>query len=400
MSLPSIGAEYVPIEPLRDHLNQLRRRGMTRSRIADLSGVSVTTIANLVQTTPTKGRDVYTHALATTADALYAVTVDLGVSGTTLVSSASTIRRIQALVVVGYSRSMIGNKLGVSRQRLLNIEAGTTVTRLTGARIRALYQQDSMRPPVYRDGYERGSAIRAQNEGRAKGWRSPGDWLDIERGLLSEDAGTVTGPVAPPALLPNAHLIPSQPSVRRMRALAIMGYTPTMVGAAIGLSKSFLSKIDEEEGIGRRAADLIRAFYQRSAFEPPVYRTAYESGAARRSQIHARESGWHGPLDWEDIEQGILAEDAKTLRSQDAVDPELVARATRIALSRKTEDIDAELLTIAEKEQIVRNLRRAGMGIKLICRITKIGRSRVLRATGEDSLAAVTSIRDEGRAAA
>lgn len=395
MPLPSYGTEYVPIEPLRAHLNDLRRRGMTRRRIADLSGVSITTIANLLQTHPTKARSVYTRAMASTAEVLYSVTADQGASGTSLIPSASTQRRIQALVMMGYSRAMIGERLGISKQRLVNIENSPTLTRASAARVRAFYLRFSETKPTYRDNYERAGAFRAQAQGKAKGWRVPRSWVDIERGIPTARRRPV--PKLMGAVIPGHS---SELTIRRLQALAVMGYSPSMIALGIGSSKSSVSKIDESDTISLKLAESVRVFYQRSILTKPLYRDGFERGGALRTQQAAKERGWLGPLDWEDIERGIVSEDYEEFRDQSAVDPEAVSRATSLALKRKTEDIGADTLTLAEKEQVARNLHLEGFGVKSISRLTKIGRHRVIRLIEAMPTATVTAIVTDERAAA
>ena len=99
--------------------------------------------------------------------------------------------------------------------------------------------------------------------------------------------------------------VDSGPSVRKMRALARLGWSAADVGAFVGLNGrtigSFRSGAREFVRL-ETARKLDRAYKHFSG-------RMKDDRAGRTTVTLAKRSGWHHPFDWDDIEAGVLLEE-------------------------------------------------------------------------------------------
>ena len=170
----------VPVETVLPHLEALRAAGMTYARIAKLAGISPRTVQVLAARSAPSAQPVL---LTSVARCLLAVSPQHGPSGTRHVSSASTVRRLQALVVQGYTLAHLGRLLGLSRGALDAAMRHDMIRLSRAVEIRRLYQRLAFAAPTYRGGNAAGAATRASAVANRNGWRGPLDWEDIEAGV-------------------------------------------------------------------------------------------------------------------------------------------------------------------------------------------------------------------------
>jgi len=175
-------AAYVPAGPARRHIATLRNVGMTHRRIADLAGVSPRTVASILASdTPDDRAVARPHIVAR----LLRVQPEHGPSGTRPVSSSSTIRRLQALVVHGYPLPQLGARLGLSRAALSMLMGHPSVRLRRAVEVKRMYASLAFAPPTYASIYQRAAAARASRTARQNGWLGPLDWEDIEAGVAA-----------------------------------------------------------------------------------------------------------------------------------------------------------------------------------------------------------------------
>lgn len=101
----------------------------------------------------------------------------------------------------------------------------------------------------------------------------------------------------PTTLRPNA-AIRAHGTIRRLRALAVMGYGTAWIAERTGLGTAALHRLRHGDRSQCEVATwrAIRDLYAQCAMTPQV---APRAAAIRR---HARATGWAGPLDWDDID--------------------------------------------------------------------------------------------------
>lgn len=102
----------------------------------------------------------------------------------------------------------------------------------------------------------------------------------------------------PDTLRPNA-LIPAHGTMRRLRALAVMGYSGAWVAEQTELGTAGLHRLRHgdrqfcEVGTWR----VVRELYTQYAMTPQT------GSRAEATRNYARRIGWAGPLEWDDIDE-------------------------------------------------------------------------------------------------
>ena len=146
-------------------------------------------------------------------------------------------------------------------------------------------------------------------------------------------------------------------TIRRVQALAWMGYSLISQGQRAGMNEDRIS------GIARGVFDVVRISEARQIAQ--LYRELFQTpGPSRRSAADARKKGWHGPLAWDAIddpacEPEIEVRSEREPRHKAVIDLELVARLT--AQDWSAERIAAEIG--CHKRSVVRARRRAEMAV-------------------------------------
>lgn len=170
----------VDAEPARRHVQQLAAQGMGLKRIVAVSDVSHGQLWKLLygkkradgSRTPSK------RITPRVEEKILAVRLDL--AGGARVDSTGAVRRIQALVALGWSQSKICVRLGIQRSNFTDISQGrrTEITVAYDKAIRALYAEWSMQLPPEAGHRDRIAASRSRNYARAAGWVPPLAWDD------------------------------------------------------------------------------------------------------------------------------------------------------------------------------------------------------------------------------
>lgn len=98
------------------------------------------------------------------------------------VDSTGTSRRIQALSALGWSYSLLAERLGVTRPRVGHLarRVHTHVTRAVHDQVAGLYDDLCMTLPPDRTKGERYAIVRAKAAAAEKGWVPPLAWDDID----------------------------------------------------------------------------------------------------------------------------------------------------------------------------------------------------------------------------
>lgn len=254
---------YTDISEAREHLRRLIASGVSRPAIASLSGLSVGTLREYERERPTSAGappKALIHRLS--ARRILSIT-DTHVAGSTrFVSATPTIRRLQALVVAGYSRRMISDQLGIPHLR-----GGldrSTVLASTESALADFYEQHAYIEPSYRSATQRGHAREAQAEAEALGWLGPWDWGDIGAGvLLWHDA-----PEEPsrdvPSVTSETNRVPCGEVRPHIRALLSRGWTRAEVASAAAVDgETIRAALGEKLVRGRETRSIRRANAER-----------------------------------------------------------------------------------------------------------------------------------------
>lgn len=97
-------------------------------------------------------------------------------------------------------------------------------------------------------------------------------------------------------------LVPSEPTTRRLRALACHGWSVPAITEAMGASATIIRelRVGCRPRVRSSTAKAVADFYAKQEL------VILDTMVAQRSRSLARRNGWHSPLEWDDIELGIL----------------------------------------------------------------------------------------------
>lgn len=222
---------FVDAEPVRQHVLLLMEAGIGRRRLAALSGVSDGMLGKLLYGVPSRGQPPTWRLRPDTARRLLGVepTLDAVADGA-LVDATGTRRRLQALIVVGWSGSKLADRLGMT---VANFWAALDCAQVTARRaraVRALYDEIWDQAPPEGDHRSRIAASRARNMAARRGWPPPLAWDDDR--ICDPTAVPQRGEEVPRAV---AHAENADELIRQ-------GYTVEQAVERLGISRSTLER--------------------------------------------------------------------------------------------------------------------------------------------------------------
>jgi len=155
--------------PVRDHINNLREFGLSIHTIAHLAGERRGALSQIIYPNHT---DYLTWITPARAERILAVSFDLDkIPGERNVDASGTRRRLEALMLAGWSQGHIGRALGVSRQRVSTYRSSAHVEGATARAVRDLFEQWWDKP---------GPEVRATNKAIREGFAPALAWDDID----------------------------------------------------------------------------------------------------------------------------------------------------------------------------------------------------------------------------
>jgi hypothetical protein len=180
----------VDAEPARQHVRSLMEQGMGLKRIVAVSDVSHGQLWKLMY--GKTGSKPSVRIKPATEAKILAVKLDLADGAT--VDSTGTVRRIQALIALGWSQSKIAGRLGIAPGNFTPLVHGRTgVTAARDRAVRALYEEWSMRLPPQDEWRDKIAASRSRSYAARHGWLPPLAWDDET--LDDPNASPLTAPL-------------------------------------------------------------------------------------------------------------------------------------------------------------------------------------------------------------
>jgi transcriptional regulator with XRE-family HTH domain len=181
---------FVAAGPVRDHLARLAEQGVGYRRVAELSGLTVHTVRIIAAgrrgSGPRAGQ-LPQRVLHTTAQSIFAVPFQPA-DGVHVCATGAR-RRVQALVVNGWSQAKIAERLGMNASQFGRVLRQQSVRVGTHTAICGLFEQLwNVAPPMGSE-HDRAAAERARGYARALGWLPPLAWDDID----DDDEPATTG---------------------------------------------------------------------------------------------------------------------------------------------------------------------------------------------------------------
>lgn len=206
---------YTETGVAREHVRQLRSRGMTLDMLED-QGVTRSVVARI-----NNGRQKI-HRM--TEATILAITIPQAVVPSEAeVSSLGTIRRIQALAVIGWTQTVLAERLGWTQSRLANHLAREKVNANTAAAVAGLFNELQLIP---------GPSRIARERAVLKGWASPMAYDEIDDPTEIPKTGALVDVTAAERIDELREL-----GITDIRAIAFrLGIQPDSVHRAIGRS--------------------------------------------------------------------------------------------------------------------------------------------------------------------
>lgn len=99
--------------------------------------------------------------------------------------------------------------------------------------------------------------------------------------------------------MPHGH-IDATPTIRRIEALACLGWSMPAIGAAAGHAK--VGDITRATTVRRSTAAAIDRAYEALSMRLPEARTRWQLAAINKTKSQARQRGWFPPLAYDDID--------------------------------------------------------------------------------------------------
>lgn len=168
------GRQYIDATPAREHLHLLTASGSTHAGIAEVVGVSGPTIRDLAAGANLRTRPETIRRIL----AIQPEPTPLGYFTT----PTGTIRRLQALAVLGYPLHEVADALGIgySTIRFIVREARQKVSKDLAQRVAILYAARCSTP---------GPSPTARGMALSRGWYGPVAWDDIDDPAASPEVG-------------------------------------------------------------------------------------------------------------------------------------------------------------------------------------------------------------------
>lgn len=234
--------ERLDSAPVREHIIMLRENGVGLKRLAQITGVSTSTLGNIVYGRTERGEGPQKRIERMTAEKILAVQpgIDAFAAGAKI-DATGTHRRLQALVAIGYSISSLGRHLGIDVTNMNGVMGGRgEVTAETARKVRALYDELWNQPNNPDEWRDKIAASRARNLAKARGWAPPMAW----------DDETVDDPTAQP----EGMVTSSRKSHRReeiaedVHDLLRAGCGAADIAARLGMAATDISRILDRAG--------------------------------------------------------------------------------------------------------------------------------------------------------
>lgn len=181
----------VDADPVREHMQYLMDNGVSAKRIAALTGLALSTVGAIRWGRQERNHKPYARVKKTTAEKILAVKPQLeDMAPGRYIDSTGSVRRIQALVAIGWSQARLAKRLGMEAGNMSTFMAAENCTVKRALAVRDLYNRYWNQPQPGTDHRSKIAANRARNYAAARGWVPPLAW----------DDDTIDNPAAKPDL--------------------------------------------------------------------------------------------------------------------------------------------------------------------------------------------------------
>lgn len=209
----------VDAAPVRQHILDLQEVGLSLTTIARQAGLAHTTIGNFVHPRPSARRGRQRKTTPETAAKILAVRP---------LTAIGTMRRIQALVAIGWPARQIAARAGVSNRWIVELRPDTVILHSYAKKVVTAYDTlRHLRPE--KNGVQTGHAKRARDRAHTNRWPTPDYW--------DQHTSDIDDPHFHPAYGVTRREIVAQDANWIMRTT---GLDKTATAARLGVSKSYI----------------------------------------------------------------------------------------------------------------------------------------------------------------
>lgn len=218
----------IDAEPVRRHLLQLHAAGITVNRVAILTGLRDNTVRGFTQQTRA-GQRINGRRKRTTreiADKILAI--DPAETGPARVNPIGSLRRLQALIALGWPLQEVSRRTGLSDQTMYNIGRQKLILASTAASVTAAYEQlKNVRPTRRTVSLQQRTT--ARNRAAAHRWPPPNYWDQ-------------TGAIDDPDFLPDYGISRGEIVAQEARWLLDSGLSRDEAASRLGVSRFYVDK--------------------------------------------------------------------------------------------------------------------------------------------------------------
>jgi hypothetical protein len=150
------------------------------------------------------------------------------------------------------------------------------------------------------------------------------------------------------------------PSIRRLRALAANGWSPTAIAGELSICPARIARILKSANVTVATATAIRILYDRAGDTPPHTCTERHRHAAENAWARARRQGWLPPIAWDNIES-----DAEPSHAAPGRHPNGAFDIDEIAIERAMNG-DEVKINGSERDEVIRRLTDRGYPVRHI----------------------------------
>ena len=216
----------VDVGPARQHILRLQRAEMSAEAIARVADISVHSVLDILRPHPTKRRGRRQRITPDLAAKILAVQLDQRVSGR--IDATGTIRRVQALVALGWPVSHISRHAGLSRENAAEILERPRVYVATANAIADAYDSLRHKRPE-KHGVIKAHVAVARNRAARNKWAPPRYW--------DQHPNAIDDPDFEPLYGVTRREIVAQDANELMR---ISGLDRAAVAERLGVTKSYI----------------------------------------------------------------------------------------------------------------------------------------------------------------
>ena len=164
---------------VREHILALMEAGVSMKQLAKLAGMAHSTVSAVVYGRTERGHTAYRRVHKDTAAKILAIRPDLtNMAPNRYIDSCGTVRRIQALVAIGWSQNRLAEMLGMNRSNFGSFMNADQCTVRKALAVRDLYDERWNEPQTGTEWHSKTSATRSRNHAKARGWAPPLAWDD------------------------------------------------------------------------------------------------------------------------------------------------------------------------------------------------------------------------------